>query len=147
METKKSAKKAPEKKARKGPAQGSLPGMEDRAIAELEALAEDYADVRDKRMSLTTKETELNDELLVMMKKYKKSEYHHGDVHCWLKSTDEKVKVKIGELPVKKTTQKATDFPPPEPEVEDSALDAKADAEEAEFESETVSEPVPMVKH
>ena len=119
MAKKKSGEKSAEKKStKKGPKQGALPGMEDRALEELETKAEEYADTRDERMKLTTEEGELNDELLALMKKHKKTEYHHGDVHCWVQSVDEKVKVKIGELPAKKkTTQKATDFPPPEPEV------------------------------
>jgi hypothetical protein len=112
------AKKTTEKKAKKGPKQGTLSGMEDRALAELEEKAEEYADIRDQRMDLTKQEGELNDDLLLLMKKHKKTEYHHADVHCWVQAVDEKVKVKIGELPAKKkTTQKATDFPPPEPEI------------------------------
>ena len=85
-------------KAKKGPRQSTLPGMEDRALAELESKAEEYAGIRDRRMRLTEQEVELNDELLALMKKYKKAEYHHGEVHCWVKATDERVKVKIGEI-------------------------------------------------
>jgi glutamyl/glutaminyl-tRNA synthetase len=96
-----SPKNGVEKKAKKGPKQGTLTGMEDRALSELESKAEEYAEVRDERMQLTEREGELNDDLLALMKKHKKAEYHHGEVHCWVKATDEKVKVKIGEITTK----------------------------------------------
>lgn len=88
------------------PKQQDLPGMEDRALKPLENLAEQYADVRDQRMELTRQETQMSSDLLAMMKKYEKLEYHHGEVHIWVKTIEEKVKVKIGEIPAK-----ATDFP------------------------------------
>ena len=91
------------------PKQGSLPGLEDRALAELEALAEQYAEIRDDRMALNEKEVELNDELLALMKKHKKTEYHHGDVHCWIKSAGEKVRVKLGELSAKQKVKESKD--------------------------------------
>jgi len=89
---------------KKPPRNPRLPGMEDSGIVELERTAESYAEVRDQRMSLGKREGELNAELLALMKKHGKTEYHHEDVHCWLKVTAEKVKVKIGEL--------QTDFEP-----------------------------------
>lgn len=91
------------------PAQASLAGMEDRALEELEAKAEEYASIRDDRMELTQKEVELNDELLDLMKKHKKAEYHHGDVHCWIKAKDERVKVKIGELTPKQRKKESSE--------------------------------------
>lgn len=75
-----------------------LPGMEESGIKELEKTAEDYADVRDNRMQLTKQEKELNQTLLALMKKHGKAEYHHDDVHCWIKAKEERVKVKIGEI-------------------------------------------------
>jgi hypothetical protein len=103
------------------PKQQDLPGMEDRALKPLENLAEQYADVRDSRMELTRQETQLAADLLAMMKKYEKTEYHHGEVHIWVKVTEEKVKVKIGEVPAK-----ATDFNP-----EDVKVQVGPDAQEA----------------
>jgi hypothetical protein len=97
---KKAVKKSPPRR------QASLPGMEDRAIAELEKLAEHYANIRDKRMVLTKQEVELNDDLLALMKKHDKTEYHHQDVHCWIKAKDERVKVKIGEIEIKQSKSK-----------------------------------------
>jgi hypothetical protein len=101
MAKKASPKNGAEKKSNNKPKQGTLAGMEDRALSALEAKAEEYAEVRDERMGLTEREGELNDELLALMKKHKKAEYHHGEVHCWVKATDEKVKVKIGEITTK----------------------------------------------
>ena len=103
-------KKAP-KKAKRTPRQGTLKGMEDRALQELEALAEEYAEIRDNRMELNEREVDLNDQLLALMKKHKKSEYHHGEVHCWIKATDEKVKVKIGELTPKQKKKETAEVP------------------------------------
>src|ERR1035438_315750 len=80
--------------------------MEDAAISELEAMAEDYAEVRDKRISLSKREGDMQDDLLRLLKKHKKVEYHHLDVHIWIVAVDEKVKVKIGELKPKKTERK-----------------------------------------
>jgi hypothetical protein len=108
MEKSKSPKEAV-KKANGKPKQATLKGMEDRALAALEAKAEEYAEVRDERMGLTAKESELNDELLALMKKYKKAEYHHGEVHCWVKATDEKVKVKIGEITPKQKKKESAE--------------------------------------
>ena len=87
----------------KKPKQSRLPGMEDAAIQELEAMAEEYAEVRDERIGLSKREGDMQDDLLALLKKHKKTEYHHLDVHIWLVAVDEKVKVKIGELkPAKK---------------------------------------------
>jgi hypothetical protein len=126
-------------KAKKGPRQSTLPGMEDCALAELEAKAEEYADIRDRRMNLTEAETQLNEELLALMKKHKKAEYHHGELHCWVKATDEKVKVKIGELTPKQkksesagvsTTAKLDAEPEPEPAEENEEAGATDGAPE-----------------
>jgi hypothetical protein len=97
------------KKANGKPKQASLKGMEDRALDALEAKAEEYVEVRDERMRLNAMEGELNDQLLALMKKYKKAEYHHGEVHCWVKATDEKVKVKLGEITQKQKRKESED--------------------------------------
>lgn len=102
MATKKKAKKSvPKRKpveVNRKPRTPRLPGMEDAGIAELEKLAEKYADVRDQRMVLTKREAEMNADLLALMKKHGKTEYHHDEVHCWIKAKDERVKVKLGEI-------------------------------------------------
>lgn len=116
---KKTSKKKAAKKpvaVKQKPRQTRLPGMEDAGIRELENQAENYADVRDQRMELTRQESQLSVDLLAMMKKHGKTEYHHAEVHVWVKVTEEKVKVKIGELPAK-----ATSF---EPDEEDAGIPA-----------------------
>lgn len=115
------------KAAKKGPKQGTLSGMEDRALIALETKAEEYAEVRDERMELTEKESELNAELLALMKKHKKAEYHHGEVHCWLKATDERVKVKIGEITPRQKRKESAEV----------STTAKLEAEEESEEVET----------
>ena len=104
-------KQSPKKQKKAAPRQGALPGMEDRALRELEALAEEYVEVRDERMSLNEREVELNDQLLALMKKHKKAEYHHGEVHCWIKATDERVKVKLGEITPKQKRKESAEVP------------------------------------
>jgi hypothetical protein len=106
MAKKKAAKKSAKAEFPKKPKQSRLPGMEDAAIEELESMAEHYANIRDKRIALSKNEGELQDDLLALLKKHKKTEYHHLDVHVWLVAVDEKVKVKIGELKPKKTERK-----------------------------------------
>jgi hypothetical protein len=75
--------------------QGSLPGMQDTAIAELDQAAKDYAKKRDRRMALFVEEIDLKAELLTLMKQNKKSHYRHGDIEITIKPEAESVKVKI----------------------------------------------------
>src|SRR4051812_23358380 len=75
--------------------QQSLTGMQDRAIKSLETKAYDYADVRDQRIGLSKQEGELKKDLLALMKKFEKEEYHHGSVHITLVHEKETIKVKI----------------------------------------------------
>lgn len=100
-------KKNAKKKAsvNKKPRTPRLPGMEDAGIKELESIAEDLSDVRTERISLSKREGELQDDLLAVMKKHRKTEYHHEDVHVWVIATDMKVKVKIGEVTPQKEKQ------------------------------------------
>lgn len=131
-------KKATKKKApkprkpvevKRKPRAQRLPGMEDMGIKELEKLAEQYADVRDQRMVLTKRESQMNADLLALMKKHDKTEYHCDEVHCWVKSKDERVRVKLGEI-----EDKGTAFEPgneggddePETSADDEAEEVEA---------------------
>lgn len=102
------------KPRKKGPRQEPLPGMEDRAIAELEDAALSYVEVRDERMELTKQEADSKARVVAIMKKNGKTEYRHGNVLVEIIPEDAKVKVKIAkdgeELPPKKN--KSTDFDP-----------------------------------
>lgn len=98
---KKKAKKAKlngfakQKTRRKGPRQSALPGLEDRAISELQDAALSYAEVRDERMELTKQESDQKALVLAVMKKHGKTHYAHGNVIVDLVPEDVKVKVKI----------------------------------------------------
>ena len=82
-------------KETKKPRQARLPQMEDPAIEELENKAEEYADIRDQRMELTPVETKLKNELLGLMKKYKKTSYNHDGYEIKVVVESEKVRVRI----------------------------------------------------
>jgi len=74
---------------------GRLPGLEDPAIEELEDTARDYANLRDDRMHLTTKEVEAKETLLGLMKKHKKETYNHDGIEVKITHEKESVKVRI----------------------------------------------------
>jgi hypothetical protein len=86
--------KTPEN-AKKQPKQARLKGMEDPKIAELEVAAEEYADVRDRRMELTKEEVSTQGELLRLMKKHGKTTYHHEGYDLKIVAEKEKVRVRI----------------------------------------------------
>lgn len=75
--------------------QKALPGMEERSIKELDDLCREYAGVRDKRMDLTKRESELQADLLTSMKKNKKRVYEYEDVRAEIVTEKTRVKVKI----------------------------------------------------
>ena len=75
--------------------QADLPGLEDRAIAELEAAAEEYAGIRDRRMALTEQEVECKEKLLALMHGHGKQTYIHGGIEIRVVAEKEKVRVRI----------------------------------------------------
>ena len=77
------------------PRQARLPGTEDAAIEGLNALAEDYAEIRDKRMSLLKEEVGLKETISSTMHKHGKTTYRYGKVFIQLTTEREKVRVKI----------------------------------------------------
>jgi hypothetical protein len=56
---------------------------------------ERYVEVRDKRMSLTEAEVDLNAELLALLKKNGKTSYHRDGIDIKIVVEKEKVKVKV----------------------------------------------------
>jgi hypothetical protein len=113
------------KKANKIARQESLPGIQDRAIKPLENKAFQYAEVRDERIGLSKQEGELKSELLNLMKKYEKTEYHHGAVNISLVMEKENIKVKIKS----KDAEEETSFEDPEDEVpEDEEINVTVEA-------------------
>jgi len=77
------------------PNQKSLEGMEDREIEELEALADQYAKLRDKRMKIGIEEVSLRETIRTTMKRHKKTHYRREAIEIDLVPEGEKVKVKI----------------------------------------------------
>jgi hypothetical protein len=69
--------------------------MENRAIADLQAKALEYAAARDQRMELTTKETKLKEELMDLMKKHRKDSYQCEGIEISIVHGEDTVKVKV----------------------------------------------------
>jgi hypothetical protein len=72
-----------------------LPGMEDRQIGDLEQVAIDYADIRDRRQALTKDEVDLKSRALNLMHKYGKTHYKRDGVEITLVPGEEDVKVRV----------------------------------------------------
>jgi hypothetical protein len=85
----------PEPSSDRGKRQKELPGMENKHLEDLEETATDYAEVRDKRMALTRRETDLKDVLLTLMKRHEKTVYRVEEMEIRVVAKDETVKVKI----------------------------------------------------
>ena len=77
------------------PKQARLPGQEDPEIEELVGAAEAYAEIRDKRMALTEKETASKGEVLQLMKKHHKTHYKHDGIEITVVDEEETVKVRV----------------------------------------------------
>lgn len=79
----------------------ALPGMERKAIKEIETLADEYVAHRDKRMGALKKELEAKQKLIDAMKKHGQKVYNFEedgmDVTVELQPGDETVKVKKAE--------------------------------------------------
>ena len=91
-------KSKPKKSVRRPPSKprpAPLPGMEDHAIAPLEALARQYADIRDSRADLAKQESTLKRDAVRLMHKYGKTSYCHDGITITLIAGDEDVRVKV----------------------------------------------------
>ena len=82
----------------KWPKEVALPGMEDHAIEWLDKFAQQYADLRDRRIELNKEESELKTSLLKLMKEHHKTLYRHGGVTIRVIAGEEDVKVKVAPL-------------------------------------------------
>jgi len=92
---KKTRELQPVKPAARKPRQARLPEMDDPAIDGLNALAEDYAAIRDKRMGLTKAEKGLKEQILTAMHTNHKTSYNFQGVSIQVVAENEKVKVKV----------------------------------------------------
>lgn len=74
-----------------------LPGMEERAIKPLQNAAVEYAEIRDERMALNTRESELKKKVRNLMHEYEKTHYAYDGVEIDLEPPDgeEIVRVRI----------------------------------------------------
>jgi hypothetical protein len=79
----------------KRPRDRALPGLEDDAIRELESLAGDYADIRDRRQALTTEEVACKQRVMALMHEHQKTVYKRNGIEIRLEPGEETVKVKI----------------------------------------------------
>ena len=77
------------------PRQARLPTMDDPKIAVLHGIAEEYAELRDKRMEIGRQEVELKNKILDLMKAHKRTHSHYGEMDVIILVEKEKVKVKI----------------------------------------------------
>lgn len=74
-----------------------LPGMEDRAIKDLEKAALKYDKIKKQRMKLTEEEVEAKGEVRDLMHQHNRKHYAFGAIEVTLEPPDgvEKVKVKV----------------------------------------------------
>lgn len=77
------------------PKQKNLPGMEDAKLEKLHELADEYVDVRDKRMALNAEEKPIKEALLKLMKTHKKTHYQYNGLTIDVIHENEKVRVKL----------------------------------------------------
>jgi hypothetical protein len=77
------------------PRRQRLPEMEDSAIAELDAIAVEYAEIRDQRMGLTRDEVQLKANALRAMKKHGRTVYRHAGIKIMVTPGEEQIKVSV----------------------------------------------------
>lgn len=75
--------------------QADLPGMEQREIEDLEALAHEYKKILNKRQDLTRREVELKRDLITAMHRHKRKDYEREGIEIHLIVEQEKVQVRI----------------------------------------------------
>jgi hypothetical protein len=88
------ARPAPKAKSHR-PKSQALPGMEDRAIKALEDVAHDYADIRYRRMGLTSEESRLKQRALTLMHQHQRSRYKRNGIEIRVVPGEEKLAVKF----------------------------------------------------
>ena len=76
--------------------QAELTGMEgNRKLQDLHDAAEDYVEIRDKRMKLTPEEVEAKAKVLALMHRHNKQNYKFNGLEITVIPGEEKVKVRI----------------------------------------------------
>lgn len=69
--------------------------IEDREIKPLEDLAEEYADVRDRRMALNLEEAGLKGKAIKLMKKLERTHYKYNGVEIDVLEGEESIRVRV----------------------------------------------------
>ena len=77
------------------PRSQALPGLADRAVAPLEELAADIADVREQRAALARKEDDLNAKALTVMRQLGKTAYHRDGIDMKVIHGSEKLRINV----------------------------------------------------
>jgi hypothetical protein len=80
------------------PRRQPLPGMEDAAITELESLAADYAEMRDRRQTLKAEEALLKARVLAAMRKHRKDHYHRAGITIRIRHGADDVTVHVAQF-------------------------------------------------
>lgn len=119
---------AAKKEKKKGPRQQDIPGLEDRAIQELQDAALSYAEARDERMELSKQEADCKSRVLAIMKKHGKTVYRHDNIYVELIPEDVKVKVRVLEEGEEMPKPKQTDFDPEKLQSTDTPEAVEGDA-------------------
>jgi hypothetical protein len=92
---KKAAEKKPAAKRSRRPRTQALPGLEDRTIAPLEALATDVAEIREERAELAQRELAIRQKALVVMKQLGKTVYRHNGIEIEIVHGEDAVKMRV----------------------------------------------------
>ena len=79
----------------RAPRSQDLPGMDTRAIPELEEHAREYADLRDRRMALTKDEATLKQQTIALLKKHHKTTYRRDGIELTLLTGEDGLRVRV----------------------------------------------------
>ena len=113
----------PKKVVKKSPRPQALPGMEDRAVETIETMARDYADIRDERIQLNVKESQLKSDLMTEMKRLKKDHYKRDGVEITIIHEKENLKVKVKAHEEDSDDEPSHEEPDEEPETNDEVAE------------------------
>jgi hypothetical protein len=97
MVKKKKGKKEPKARKSSRPKQADLPGMESRMFPDLHEEARAYAEIRDERMELNKRESELKERVKKLMHSHDLKVYRYEEVEILLEAGEEDVKVRVKE--------------------------------------------------
>jgi hypothetical protein len=97
----------------RAPRPQDLPGVDHRNLADIEAVALDYAEVRDRRMALTKDEAALKQQIIGLLKHHKKTTYRREGLELAIVPGEERLRVRV--------TRADNEAPPPDEADDDVA--------------------------